>query len=368
MKNKKISDDFFKNAILRGDIELFDSFSPSVVEKKVGPDTFFDISKDSAHRKVNERITKLILSRIPINSSAYGFVQGKSYFDYLKPHISGYYFLRLDVRNFFHSISVPEVKSLLADYFSNDKREAKYSALDIATTAVLHKTSKTCPDVALREKEILPIGFPSSPVISNILFRKIDILIQKYCENKNITYTRYADDLLFSSAKSKFIHCEQFEKEISIFISMLSLNLKARKRKATENTISLNGYVIQNTNKIKPNIFSTYKTEPIGTIRLSDKKLKIIKKLEAHLRKKHNPIAIMESLFDLNYNKFKNKYKRGYGFYKMYANSQLQNKLKGYRSYLVSLIKFDDQHHCVDKKCLNNVVFLAKSLENHIAI
>ncbi|EDV4561168.1 RNA-directed DNA polymerase [Salmonella enterica subsp. enterica] len=366
MKNKILSDDFFKNAILKGNSALFNEFTPSVTEREVGPDVFFEIEKNSEHRKINERITKFILSQIPINSSACGFVQGKSYFDFLNPHIKGYFFLRLDIKKFFHSIPASEVKSLFKVYFSNTKKEEKYSALDIALMAVLHKTSKSLSDSELRDKEILPIGFSSSPVISNIIFRKVDILIQKYCEDKNIEYSRYADDLLFSSAKSNFIHGEQFEREISIFISTLSLRLKKSKRTASENTISLNGYVIQNTKQKKLFNMFFYKDAPIGSIRVSNKKTKIIKKMTALLRQGKSPIYIMENVFNLNRKSFKPKYTNNYTFYNRYATDQLQNKIKGYRSYLVSIIKFNEKYKSIDEKFLKSAKKLVKELEDSI--
>lgn len=365
MNKNKISHIFFKNAILKGQDELFNDFSPVVKEFKIGADSFFEIPKDSIHRDINNRITKFVLDKNPINSSACGFVSDKSYYDFLRPHITGYYFLRLDITKFFHSIPSIEVKDLLSQHFKNDKNGAKYSDLDIAYMSVIHKVSNAYNVPDLKGKEILPIGFPSSPVISNIIFRRIDILIQKLCEDKSITYTRYADDMLFSSAKSRYLHSEQFEKEISIFIATLSLKLKKTKRKATENTISLNGYVIQN-KKIKKNPFHTYMEEPIGTIRLSDKKLKLLKKLSASLRNEKDPVYIMEKLFKLNHEKFKKNHGNNLDFYSKFADNQLQNKIKGYRSYLVSLIKYDYIHSCVSKDCICTVKELVKVLESNI--
>lgn len=365
MMNLKVSDDFFKNAILKGNYELFDNFLPNVKERKIGADIFFEISKNSAHKSINDRITKFVLSKIPINSSACGFVPGKSYYDFLRPHVNGYYFLRLDIKKFFHSILVSEVKKLLSQYFNDNKKEAKYSALDIAYLSVVHKVSNGTASEQIRGKEILPIGFSSSPTISNIIFRRIDLLIQKLCEDKGIVYSRYADDMLFSSSKSRYLHSEQFERDISIFISTLSLKLKRRKRKASENTISLNGYVIQNT-KIKKNIFNSFMEEPVGTIRLSDKKLKNLKKLSALLRKKKDSAYIMESLFNLNREKFEKRYGKNVNFYFKYSDDQLQHKIKGYRSYLVSLIKYNEEHGCVNTDCIKKVKELLKVFESSI--
>jgi RNA-directed DNA polymerase len=46
---------------------------------------------------------------------------------------------------------------------------------------------------------ILPQGAPTSPMLSNLIFKDCDDLILDYCEKCNITYTRYADDMIFSA-------------------------------------------------------------------------------------------------------------------------------------------------------------------------
>ncbi|MBD0785834.1 RNA-directed DNA polymerase [Vibrio sp. Y2-5] len=363
---KKINNEFFKGAILKNNEALFDEFKPSISEFRIGGDNFFKISPNTPHHDISERITKIVFSQVEINSSACGFVQGKSYFDFLKPHIHGYYFLRLDIKKFFHSIKISDVSALLEDCFSNEKGKFKYSPYDIALMSVTHKVSSNFSDIKLREKDILPIGLPSSPVISNIIFRRVDILIQKYCENKKITYSRYADDLLFSSLNSNFIHSENFEREISFFLSCLSLRLNHKKRKACENTISLNGYVIKNSKPKKLDFFNIHKEDPVGKISLSNKKLKIIKKIIHHLKKGSSAITIMEELFYLNFNKNRSKFYNYYGFYQKYAEDQLQNKLKGYRSYLLSLVIFHQKNKCVDELCLRTVKKMIKDINKKI--
>jgi retron-type reverse transcriptase len=42
-------------------------------------------------------------------------------------------------------------------------------------------------------------GFPTSPVLANIVMRGLDISVSDHCEKHGIVYTRYADDLAFSS-------------------------------------------------------------------------------------------------------------------------------------------------------------------------
>jgi RNA-directed DNA polymerase len=45
----------------------------------------------------------------------------------------------------------------------------------------------------------LPTGSPCSPVLSNIVFFNTDLKLKAFCEEQGLTYTRYADDLTFSS-------------------------------------------------------------------------------------------------------------------------------------------------------------------------
>ena len=50
----------------------------------------------------------------------------------------------------------------------------------------------------------LPQGAPTSPYLSNLIFKKIDDQISQFCRSKNINYTRYSDDLTFSGDKNIF--------------------------------------------------------------------------------------------------------------------------------------------------------------------
>ena len=49
--------------------------------------------------------------------------------------------------------------------------------------------------------EALPQGAPTSPMLSNIAMKNFDDNIGKWCEKRGIVYTRYCDDLTFSSDK-----------------------------------------------------------------------------------------------------------------------------------------------------------------------
>jgi retron-type reverse transcriptase len=49
--------------------------------------------------------------------------------------------------------------------------------------------------------EALPQGAPTSPAISNLVMKDFDNILGQWCNDREITYTRYCDDLTFSSDK-----------------------------------------------------------------------------------------------------------------------------------------------------------------------
>jgi len=90
--------------------------------------------------------------------------------------------LNIDLKDFFSSIKAYRVKELLlSECF--DFSEQIATALTLLTTF----------------KGELPTGAPSSPVISNMICMQLDENLMNYCKVNNLTYTRYADDLTFSS-------------------------------------------------------------------------------------------------------------------------------------------------------------------------
>jgi RNA-directed DNA polymerase len=99
-----------------------------------------------------------------------------------KLHVNKKYVLNLDLQDFFSSIKAYRVKALFqSDYFRYNEQVATAFALLVTYEGTL------------------PTGAPTSPVISNFICLQLDEMIEAYCGDKNIQYSRYADDLTFSS-------------------------------------------------------------------------------------------------------------------------------------------------------------------------
>ena len=74
----------------------------------------------------------------------------------------------------------------------------------------------------------LPQGAPTSPMLSNIFFKKTDDNIFHYCRKRGIQYTRYADDLVFSGDDMRVQHLISF---VSMLLSFRHLKLNGKKTK-----------------------------------------------------------------------------------------------------------------------------------------
>ncbi|MCS6834005.1 MAG: reverse transcriptase domain-containing protein, partial [Flammeovirgaceae bacterium] len=85
-------------------------------------------------------------------------------------------------------------------------------------------------------KTVLPQGSPTSPTLTNILCRKLDRRLTGLANRFGATYTRYADDITFSSSHNIYKD-EEFEKELKRIIEedrKLVINEeKTRLQKAT---------------------------------------------------------------------------------------------------------------------------------------
>jgi len=332
----------------------------NINEFVIGKNYFYQIVTNEKFVHAQNVINKVFQEAIPINNAAVAFRKKLSYLHLFEPHSKNYHFLRLDIKSFFHSVNINDVRSVFQAYFEEDYIDEymMQSLLDAFINIVTYKVPDDSPNEIFRGKEILPMGFVTSPVISNIIFRQLDIQIQKLCFSKQIIYTRYADDMLFSMDKSNsYVHSESFINEISIILSQMNFKLNKNKTVKAKHTISLNGYTIQYSRFEKES-----KENQINEVRLSNKKLQVIKKLIHYIEIENiHPKVILKKLFNYTL-------PLGIPVEKLpiYYNHQLLNKLTGYRSYLVSFIKFNDQYKCAQESTIKKYLDLICDLDRII--
>lgn len=127
--------------------------------------------------------------------SSFAYVKQKNTLDAIKVHQSAenQWFLKLDFHDFFGSITLPLTLEHLWEI---------YPFGYMWKLGNFKEDMEKMLSVAFNREGLLPQGTPLSPTLSNICMLRSDFEITESCERRGITYTRYADDLLFS-AKEK---------------------------------------------------------------------------------------------------------------------------------------------------------------------
>lgn len=159
---------------------------------------YFEIAKlDGGKRPISEPLPTLkniqlwilnnILEKQPVHPFAKAYVPLKKLKENAKYHTRQKIVIALDVHNFFPSI---ELEQIVQIFFKIGY--AKKISFLLAKLCCLNNC--------------LPQGAPTSPYISNLYMYYFDEKVMNYCREKGIIYTRYADDLTFSSKENIDIH------------------------------------------------------------------------------------------------------------------------------------------------------------------
>lgn len=120
-----------------------------------------------------------IAAVLPYRETTFGFVPGRSHIDAAAAHCGSEWVYSVDIRDFFRTTTaLMVVRALRAFNFSD------------ASANLIAKLA--CIDDCLAQ------GAPSSPALSNLVFLPIDCHLGDYARQHGLTYTRYADDIVFS--------------------------------------------------------------------------------------------------------------------------------------------------------------------------
>lgn len=177
------------------------------IPKKNGEPRVIDTPNDKLkriQRKLSEKLYKIHIDYITKNriktSISHGFEKNKSIITNAYRHKNKKYLLNIDISDFFSSFNFGRVQG----YFYKS-REFMFSK-EVATLIA----QLVC------YKGKLPQGAPTSPIISNLIFNIVDLKILELAIKYRLNYTRYADDMSFSTNN------KVFEKEYLNFIQELS--------------------------------------------------------------------------------------------------------------------------------------------------
>lgn len=128
---------------------------------------------------LQKKIADEILSKVVFHDAAHGFITRRSIISNAERHRWGRHFLHLDLKDFFASTKSEVV-------------EQAFASLGYQLP-VAHSLARICC-----ARGALPQGAPTSPALSNLCAKNLDIALTSIAEQNNLVYTRYADDITFS--------------------------------------------------------------------------------------------------------------------------------------------------------------------------
>lgn len=123
-----------------------------------------------------------ILIKQPLHKNAKGFIKNTSIVDNAREHLNQEFLLKMDIKDFFPSIRINRIISIF--------RNLGYTK----------KISYYLAAICCRER-VLPQGAATSPVLSNIIAKRLDFRLTGLANKFQLNYTRYADDFTFSGNK-----------------------------------------------------------------------------------------------------------------------------------------------------------------------
>lgn len=138
-------------------------------------------------KELQQRLNDLLKLVYEPRLSTHGFAVDRNIVTNAQPHVGARFVFNIDLADFFPSIHLGRVRGL----FLKKPFECKPAAATVLAQLCCHDGK-------------LPQGAPTSPIISNLICGKMDVDLQRLARANACVYTRYADDITFSSNRGKF--------------------------------------------------------------------------------------------------------------------------------------------------------------------
>ena len=138
-------------------------------------------------KAIQRSMAALFTSLYTPKFASFGFVQGKNISLNAMHHTRKRLILNIDLKDFFHQFHFGRVRGVLI--------KPPYSFSPEVATVM----SQLCCF-----NNTLPQGAPTSPILTNMICRSLDTQLTSISKNNKLMYTRYADDITFSTHRRAF--------------------------------------------------------------------------------------------------------------------------------------------------------------------
>ncbi|MFZ7088839.1 reverse transcriptase family protein [Curtobacterium sp. RRHDQ10] len=205
-------------------------------------------------RAVQRTALDEVLTFLPVHDAAHGFIPGRSAVTGAALHTGRQAVVALDLAHFFAAVSAPQVFGLLRR--SGLSEPVAHTLTGLCTHVVPARVLAGMPpggspeDRATLRRALrtphLPQGAPTSPTLANVSVRRLDVRLAGWAAAADATYTRYADDLVFSGDDRFAARVDAFVRGVGRIVADEGHTLNARKTRVRRQGVrqSVTGIVV----------------------------------------------------------------------------------------------------------------------------
>ena len=284
------------------------------IKKKSGG-TRIITAPDDELKKKQKTILKQLEKTFWISKHAHGFKRKKNIVTNATVHIGKKWILNMDIKDFFPSINLKTIIRINI----NEKSSKTRQCVIPEQQCLLHEG-------------VLPQGAPTSPFLSNFVMREFDIqiigLVRKYVSD-DIAYSRYGDDLTFSSNSHALEKVEDFVcnklKSIGFKLNEKKTRMAGKGQRQEVTGININSGKPTISKKYRKNVRAMVHRAVNGWIITEKQKQRLIGMI-SHIALCHKEEAKKYRELLLPVQAVKNNYRKHYGVANIYLNAKQENK------------------------------------------
>ncbi|MEJ7804936.1 MAG: reverse transcriptase family protein [Telluria sp.] len=190
------------------------------VSKRSGGLRLIEIPK-SRLRQIQQTILRQILDLVPPHEAAHGFRRGRSCVTHAALHAGRRVVIRMDLKDFFPSIQASRIHALFEKLGYSPAVAGTLARICVnRTPSGAFSDKQTGGSLAWAERQALktphlPQGSPCSPALANLCAYRLDIRLEALALALGATYSRYADDLVFSGGRELERAADRFHVQVA---------------------------------------------------------------------------------------------------------------------------------------------------------
>ncbi len=170
--------------------------------------SYADEDRGGALRNLHAKLLQK-MEPLPSSPLSYAYKKGLNTKSALLAHAGSVLFIKLDIHQFFDSIT----------------EEAFTSSIDLRSFPLRKEELSCC-----FHKGHLPLGFVTSPKLSDVFMKPFDEAVEEYLsKHPQFKFCRYCDDMLLSSVEEDFTALRDFAQFIKTALMKVGLTLNERK-------------------------------------------------------------------------------------------------------------------------------------------